>query len=873
MNPRVKAVLVAASVLSSAFPVIVTAASPAAAADWSLTWPVDGTIIGVQRDCRSRQTRCDDQHVGYDIDVGSDNHYAIDGEPIYASARGKVVARRGGDFVEGGRIVLVDHGSGTFTRYLHMKDFGVKDEDPVTRRTMIGPEGRSGYENCKNSTCRTHVHFEMRVNGTYAGGSTTVGQSVDLEPTAPIGSAGFVRSAVRDKKVRRGDPVPFVPQTSLPSVDFGIAADAVGMATGPNGDGYWYVTANGQVTALGDATHHGDASGVRLNKPIVGMDRTSSGNGYWLVAADGGVFTYGDAVFFGSTGSTALNQPIVGMKATATGNGYWLLARDGGVFTFGDAPFRGSVPERESVDDVVGMAKGGGANPGYWIVRATGKVHAFNVSHHGDVSGVTLNAPVVGIAENFQQSGYWLAAEDGGVFAFSASFYGSATSRPPPNEPVMGISRMASEGYRLVTALPGDVISFTPGEAGRYRAVGATNKPPVGFTDEGSVGRVRGWAYDPNEPTRSINVHVYIDGVGYDLGPTAVPRADVNAAHDITGNHGFDWTPPGQWSDGNPHTIEVYAVDSTGGTNTRLSVTSASGTNAPPDGRMDEASATRLTGWAFDPNDKGAPVRIKVTIDATVYDLGPTWIHRPEINAGLGLTGNHGFDWAIPAQWRDGWRHTVFVDAIDPHGGPSARISTSAFRLFADDWSWGDGSTWGVFKWDTSRNSATKVVNVSGKQGQLWVDGSDARAVAVMEPVADAEMALTYRFSDRNAQSSLRVGLRSSGDWPTTSGYRVDIQSDSSTVRIRRLVGGELTTIGSFTYTKDTSPQRLRVQVAGSGIKVKIWPASSSEPSGWSKQLTDTGVAGTGVLQLSHNWSSGKRSVYVDDLAVYDLNP
>ena len=34
---------------------------------------------------------------------------------------------------------------------------------------------------------------------------------------------------------------------------------------------------------------------MRLNKPVVGMASTPDGAGYWLVAADGGIFAFGDA--------------------------------------------------------------------------------------------------------------------------------------------------------------------------------------------------------------------------------------------------------------------------------------------------------------------------------------------------------------------------------------------------------------------------------------------------------------------------------------------------------------------------------------------------------------------------------------------------
>ena len=44
---------------------------------------------------------------------------------------------------------------------------------------------------------------------------------------------------------------------------------------------------------------------LRLNKPIVGMASTPDGRGYWMVAADGGIFSFGDAPFFGSMGGHA----------------------------------------------------------------------------------------------------------------------------------------------------------------------------------------------------------------------------------------------------------------------------------------------------------------------------------------------------------------------------------------------------------------------------------------------------------------------------------------------------------------------------------------------------------------------------------------
>ena len=42
----------------------------------------------------------------------------------------------------------------------------------------------------------------------------------------------------------------------------------------------------------GDATFHGSTGAINLNRPIVGMASTPDGGGYWLVASDGGIFSF-----------------------------------------------------------------------------------------------------------------------------------------------------------------------------------------------------------------------------------------------------------------------------------------------------------------------------------------------------------------------------------------------------------------------------------------------------------------------------------------------------------------------------------------------------------------------------------------------------
>jgi hypothetical protein len=51
--------------------------------------------------------------------------------------------------------------------------------------------------------------------------------------------------------------------------------------------------------AFGDARFYGSMDGQPLNRPIVGIATTPDGEGYWEVASDGGVFAFGDARFYG----------------------------------------------------------------------------------------------------------------------------------------------------------------------------------------------------------------------------------------------------------------------------------------------------------------------------------------------------------------------------------------------------------------------------------------------------------------------------------------------------------------------------------------------------------------------------------------------
>ncbi|MGH9078379.1 MAG: hypothetical protein ACRDY0_13190 [Acidimicrobiales bacterium] len=137
---------------------------------------------------------------------------------------------------------------------------------------------------------------------------------------------------------------------------------------------FWEVMADG--TVYGPTFH---AAIPHLNAPIVGMASTPDGGGYWLVAGDGGVFGYGDATFHGSMAATALHAPVVGITATSGGAGYRLDGSDGGVFTFGDASFFGASPQARGT--IVGALMPTPDGHGYWLAVVEEGCQAFGDAH------------------------------------------------------------------------------------------------------------------------------------------------------------------------------------------------------------------------------------------------------------------------------------------------------------------------------------------------------------------------------------------------------------------------------------------------------------------------------------------------------------
>ena len=88
-------------------------------------------------------------------------HYGIDiatnfGNPIVATANGIVISL-GNDKI-GGKNIVISHGGGVTTHYLHMSKFLVKSGQRIKRGDVIGLVGKTGKAR------GPHLHYEVRLN-------------------------------------------------------------------------------------------------------------------------------------------------------------------------------------------------------------------------------------------------------------------------------------------------------------------------------------------------------------------------------------------------------------------------------------------------------------------------------------------------------------------------------------------------------------------------------------------------------------------------------------------------------------------------------------------------------------------------------------
>jgi murein DD-endopeptidase MepM/ murein hydrolase activator NlpD len=122
--------------------------------EWSgsFTAPADAEISDVFDAERVFNGKAQSTHLGLDFRVPS-------GTPVAAMNDGTVLLARPLYFE--GNFVVLDHGQGLLTLYLHLSEFKVKEGDQVKRGQIVGLSGGTGR------ATGPHLHVAVRWQGTY----------------------------------------------------------------------------------------------------------------------------------------------------------------------------------------------------------------------------------------------------------------------------------------------------------------------------------------------------------------------------------------------------------------------------------------------------------------------------------------------------------------------------------------------------------------------------------------------------------------------------------------------------------------------------------------------------------------------------------
>lgn len=129
-------------------------------------WPSRGRISGVFGSQRFFGNDARSPHSGTDIAPGK-------GAPVVAPAAGRVVLAPPPEMSLEGNLVIVDHGLGLYSAFLHLDRAAVKVGDLVKQGDSIGTVGASGR------TTGPHLHWGVTWNGVRFDPATLAGPMPD----------------------------------------------------------------------------------------------------------------------------------------------------------------------------------------------------------------------------------------------------------------------------------------------------------------------------------------------------------------------------------------------------------------------------------------------------------------------------------------------------------------------------------------------------------------------------------------------------------------------------------------------------------------------------------------------------------------------
>ena len=135
-----------------------------------------------------------------------------------------------------------------------------------------------------------------------------------------------------------------------------------------------------------------------------------------------------------------------------------------------------------------------------------------------------------------------------------------------------------------------------------------------------------------------------------------------------------------------PGTYTLTMHNANGTSNSENFTVTASSHNYDTFGFLDVITTDGVAaGWAYDPDQPSTSIAVHFYIDGTFAGQANANQIRSDVNRGINVDGNHGFNWTIPNSYHDGRTHSLTVYGIDITGNGNSVLNYSPKNFsFAD---------------------------------------------------------------------------------------------------------------------------------------------------------------------------------------------
>ena len=213
----------------------------------------------------------------------------------------------------------------------------------------------------------------------------------------------------------------------------------------------------------------------------------------------------------------------------------------------------------------------------------------------------------------------------------------------------------------------GEALAALRKRVAERRAVCPKPGSLLGWLDDVKPTRITGWACDSEHPDRKVRVRITANDVVLGIVVADRERADLRQAGHGDGRFGFELVLDAGLLPGRTHQIRAERLEdgaelSGSPLTVQHGVVPAFAAQAATlRGHVDEATRTRIRGWAWDPASPHDPVGLQIVANGSLVAAATANRFRADLlRAGIG-NGWHGFEVTIPGGLSPLTRHAVEV--------------------------------------------------------------------------------------------------------------------------------------------------------------------------------------------------------------------